>query len=341
MQRVRGPSVRRAPQSAFTLIELMIVMGVIALVLGIGLGSLTRLDLGDRVAQSTVQNLLRTAQNWSIARQAPARVILDPKSGTLRAEGLSVIGTWHFEKLPIQGALGLDGLATGGQIVEDGYQGRALSFAGEPMRSHVEIAVQHDPSYDFARGFLVRCAVRPASTSGGLVLALGGVIGLETSDEGGLRGWFITERIDEHGVAQKGGKIALDSPPHMLTPGRWSLVELRYDRHELELLLDGVLVARVDEIASVWKLEGPLMLSPGQTPFPGALDSLVIGAVAGEEAAQLPSHVSFAKDVPREILFQPGGGLDRERHRERVVVKLEFEDGRKAEILVQPYGTVE
>jgi hypothetical protein len=320
---------------------MLIVIGVIALLLGIGLGTFTRMDFGERVAASTVQNIIRTAQNWSIARQAPARVLIDRKEGTLRAEGLQVIGTWHFEKLPIAGALGLDGLSTGGQIVEDGYQGRALSFAGEPTRSHVEIAVQRDSAYDLARGFLVRCAIRPASSSGGLVLSLGGVVGLETNDEGGVHGWFVTERIDERGTPQKGGKIPLETPPHLLTPGRWSLVELRYDRHELELLVDDVLCARVDENASVWKLEGPLILSPGQTPFPGALDSLVVGAVEGDEDARLPNHVTFAKDTPREIAFQAGGGLDRERHRERVIVTIEFEDGHKSEIVVQPYGTVE
>jgi hypothetical protein len=317
-------------------------MSIMALLLGIGLGIFARLNLGDRVAASLVENVIRSAHNWSVARRAPARVTIDAKTGTIRAEGLAVIGTWHFEEEPIQGAFGLDGMMSGGRIVEDGFQGRALSFVGEPERSRVEIPVQHDPSYDLRPGFALRCALRvEPGRGGGAVLKIGESLGLEVSEQDSVQGWITSESRDEQGAVQRGGKVPVETPPFALLPGRWCEVEFRYDRRHLELFVDQTLVARVAETVSVWKIEGPLVISPGTRPFQGAIDNLVIAAVASEEETHLPKNVAFAAGVPREIVFAPGGELDRFAHREPLTVALEFEDGRQVPIFVNLFGTVE
>jgi hypothetical protein len=320
----------------------MLVMSIMALLLGIGLGIFSRLDLGDRVATSLVENVIRSAHNWSVARRAPARVGIDAKTGTIRAEGLAVIGTWHFEQEPIQGAFGLDGMMSGGQIVEDGFEGRALSFVGEPEHSQVEIAVQNDPSYDLRPGFALRCALRvEPGRGGGAVLKIGESVGLEVSEQDSAQGWILSESRDDQGRPQRGGKVPVETPPLALAPGRWCEVELRYDRRHLEIYVDKVLLARVPETVPVWKINGPLVISPSARPFQGTIDNLVIEAVASEEETSLPRNVVFAAGTPREIVFAPGGELDRFVHREPVKVALEFEDGRQVPILVNLFGTVE
>jgi prepilin-type N-terminal cleavage/methylation domain-containing protein len=338
---VRSACVAKASRSAFTLVELMLVMSIMALLLGMGLGIFARLDLGDRVATSLVENAIRSAHNWSIARQAPARVMIDAASGNIRSEGLAIVGTWHFEKEPIEGAFGLDGVSSGGRIVDDGFQGRALSFVGEPSRSRVEIPVQRDPAYDLRPGFAVRCALRVESGRGGAVLRIGESVGIDVAERGSIQGWITSELRDEQGVPQRGGKIPIETPAFAVPPDRWCEVELRYDRNHLEILVDETPQARVAETAPVWKVEGPLVLSPGNVPFQGAIDNLVISAVAGEEEFTLPRNVSFAKGAPKEILFAPGGELDRAMHREPLRLALEFEDGRLVPIRVSLYGTVE
>ena len=65
------PSARKA---GLTLIELLLVMGVLALVLGVGLGSLASLNPGERAAVGLVQDALRSAHNSAVARVASARV---------------------------------------------------------------------------------------------------------------------------------------------------------------------------------------------------------------------------------------------------------------------------
>lgn len=332
-----------SPRTGFTLIELLIVISLIAIVLGLGLGVFARLDLADRTAVSLVQNLLRSAHNWSVAREAPARVVLDEKSRSLRAEGMQVVGTWHFEG-NVEGAFGLDGAQMGGRFVDDGFQGQALSFAGEGARARVEIPVQLDPSFDLGRGFTIQCALRMQPGQGGSLLALGESAGIETSEDGRVKGWISAETQDEKtGEPQKGGRIPLESPALALTPGRWTELEFQYDRRALRLYADRVLVAEVDEDAPVWKLDArtPLVLSPGNQAWPGAIDNLVISAVGSEESVRLPRNVNFGKNAPKEILFAAGGALDRDAHREPVKITLEFEDGRTAPVVVNLYGTVE
>jgi len=335
-------------RAAFTLVELLLVMALIAMILGIGLGALSRLQLGDRVAVAMVQDALRSAQNFAVGRAAPARVRLDVKTGTIRSEGMQVVGTWHFEELPIRGAFELEGAMLGGRLVDDGFQGHGLSFVGEPSRSKVEIPVQDDTAWNLRDGFALRVALRPhaGGTSrdghaGGAVLQLGESAGLETTAHGAVRAWIAAEVADEHGELCRGGKIPVETLPLALFDGRWSVVEVQYDRRKLRLSVDGVLAAEVEEIAPVWKLDGPLVISPATQPWPGTIDSLVVSCVAARDEFHLPAGVAFAPGTPPEIVFAPGGGLEGGTHHEPVRIALDYDDGRKATVVVNSYGTVE
>jgi len=346
---VDGRSGRRG-RAGFTLVELLLVMALLAVILGIGLGAFSRLDLGDRVAVALVQDALRSAENFAVGRGAPARVRIDPATGAIRSEGMQVVGTFHFEELPVRGAFEIEGANSGGRLVEDGFQGRALSFVGEPSRSKVEIPVQDDTAWILRDGFTLRVALRPhtagsagsaGSAHGGPVLALGESAGLETTESGAVRAWIAAETQDESHEPRRGGRIPVETLPLALQDDRWSVVEVQYDRRKLRLFVDGVLAAQVEEVAPVWKLDGPLVISPATQPWSGAVDSLVVACVAAREEVRLPGGVAFAAGTPTEVVFAPGGGLDRSIHREPVRLALDFDDGRKASVLVNLYGTVE
>lgn len=334
-------AVARHTSQGFTLVELLIVMSLVALILGLGLGVFANLDVGGRVAVGSVQDVLRTAHNWSVARIAPARVVLDQKAGSLRAEGNQVVGTWHFEDDAMHGAFGIDGVKFGGQIVPDGYQGHALSFAGEAPRSHVDFPVQLDPSFDLSGGFTLRFALRPASSQGGTLLDLGAVVVVETTSAGAIKAYFIAQRTDDETAQGRGGRVTIATEAHMLQPERWTMVQIEYDRERFAIRVEGQVAAFVAETAPVARLEGPLVLSPSQAAFPGAIDALVVSAVVSDEAVLLPSGVTLAAGAPRAVVFQAGGGLDRDVHREPVRLVLDFEDGRKETVQVNLFGTVE
>jgi hypothetical protein len=326
-----------SPSAGLTLIELLLVMGILALVFGIGLGLFTSLDLHNRTIAAELRNALRSANNWAVARSGPARVCIDAEHGALRVEGLAVVGTWHFESLPVEGAFGLDGSAYGCELDEDGFQGRAVRL-GPGCR--VEIPVEDDPGFGLADGFAIECALRPDGGHSGRVLRLGSACGLDATGGGSLRAWLVAERKDENGATQS-GRVVIESPPDALPPGRWSRVAVRYDRRLFQVLVEGLVVASVEETARVWRLDGPLVLSDDRQPFHGSLDSLVVSAALAEQDIVLPKGARFAEGVPVEVAFAPGGGLDRARHTAPVEIALDFDDGRRRTVGVSLYGTVE
>ena len=146
---IRGPVLRSDSNAiGMTLIELLFVMGLLALLFGAGIGAFGQLNVGEQAARSTLETTLRAANNWAIARNAPAIVRLDRHERTISAEGMSVIGTWRFESMPVDGAFDLVGSKKGGaELDEDGYRGSALSFVGAPSNSRVKIDVQKDTAF--------------------------------------------------------------------------------------------------------------------------------------------------------------------------------------------------
>lgn len=324
-----------------TLLELMLVMGLMALVLGVGLGSFANMNLGQRTAVSLVQNTLRTARNWAVAHGSSARVRIDATGSVLSAEGTHVIGTWHFEEDPPRGAFGLDGDLFGGRMVDDGFQGKALSFYGSERGARAEFQVQRDPAYDFTGGFALECALRLEGSGGGRIVTIGDVVGLEVTRQGAVRAWFKSQVSDELERAVAGGKVIVESEAGAARPGGWLEVGIYYDRRKLELEIDGLPVKVVEEKAPVWRIEQPLRLSGGSRPFSGSIDNLVISAIAAEEEIELPEGVVFAPEAPKDMRFDPSGRLDHRFHDKPLVVPLVFEDGRREEIHVTLYGTVE
>jgi len=334
----------RARRAGFTLVELLLVIALIGVVLGIGLGAIARLDLGEQTALAQVQNTLRAARNHAVAQRAPARVRFDPARNTLQAEGQQTIGTWRFEADHASGAFGLDGAALGGHGDEHGFHGRAWSFVGEGPGARLEFPVHADPACDLRHGFRVACALRVEPEGGGAVLALGESLGLESDESGVVRAWFVPEVVDEHGEPTRGGKLTLASASGLLRPGRWSEVEFAYDRRVFTLSVDRRVAVLVFEDAPVWRAEGPLVLSPARQPWPGAIDDLVLATVRLGEEVVLPGKVQLSAKTPREVLFAPGGALERSAHKEPVEIVLELGGdvaGRTQTARVNLLGTVE
>ncbi len=322
-----------------TLLELLLVMAVLGIVLGAGVGMFATLDLGQRQARGLVKNILRSAQNSATARQAPARVRIDVESGAITAEAMQVIGTWHFERNRWRGAFNLEGTPNGAADLDpDGFIGSAAAFDGV-KGSYVEVPVENEPSFDFSAGFSIECAAR-REPAGGQVVVVGDVAAIEIDNGGTVRGWFVP-RIEDKGQPKQGERVLVASEPGLAPTGTWVRIKLEYDRHTLALYVDGVPAASVDEDVAVWPIEKPMYVSGRRYPFHGAIDNVVIGAVVAEETVELPESVKFSGDTPREINFAAGGGLDRDRHPEPLLVTLEYDDGSTRVLFVGTYGTVD
>ncbi len=333
----------RHPRAGMTLIELMLVMALMALIMGVGLGLFASLRPGERAAIGLLQSTLRQASNAALHHAAPASVHLEPGGSHLHAEVLRVIGTWHFEnEARVDGAFDLDGsLDEGGKIVPGGWQGRSLSFAGEPPKSEVSIPVQGDPAWDLERGFLIELALRRETESSASVLTIGSTVTLDVGSKGELSAAFLSKVVDSLGVPHSGEKIRLRTETGVLGLERWHLIRLGYDVARFTLLVDGVEIASVPAEVPVWKVESPLVLGGGDRPFAGSIDALSVRVVESGTEVVLPGQVVFARNTPGRIVFAPGGSLDLAVHKEPVNIELEFADSRRQLVRVELYGTVQ
>jgi prepilin-type N-terminal cleavage/methylation domain-containing protein len=332
----------RVSRAGMTMLELLLVMGLLGVLLGAGVGVLASINLGERAAVGLVQNSVRSARNAALARGAGARVRIDAAQGELVAEALEVVGTWHFESQPtLLGAFELDGGALDTVLVDDGYVGKALAFP-RGSKATASVAVQNDPSYDLSDGFRIQCAVRVDEDGGGRLLRLGDTIGLDVSSSGVVRGWFTPEVLDSTGRPMKAGKIVVESAPVKVPASVWRRVVLDYDRQRLALEIEGLEMARADADARVWPIDDALRIGDDRSGFVGAIDSLVISAVGASEVVKLPEGVRFAPESPAWIRFDAGGALDRAAHSEPLEIRLVFEgDASTRTIRVGMYGTVE
>lgn len=327
-------------RSGFTLMELLVVMLILGMLFGIGVGTLASLDLGKQAARGALLNVIRSARTSAVARGAGSRVRFDAPTSSVRAEGIAVLGTWHFER-EATGAGLYEGENRGGKLIDDGYIGRAISFSGARPGSTLEVQVQQDPGFDLSLGFTIECALRWDGSAAGRPLNVGNVVGLEVTGAGSVRGWFIPVARNKEGDEIAGGRTSVDSEAGALAPHRWVRVKLDYDRRALRLYLDDLEVGRAEETGKVWKLGGSLRICDPKTGFPGDLDRLVVSAVTSTSEYTLPETMHFDTDVPDEIRFAAGGYLDRELHEQSVVLHLIDQKGGRQTLRVGLYGTVE
>ncbi len=333
---------RAHSRTGMTLLELILVMSLLALVLGGGLGLFAALDVGKRQAAGVVRNVVRSAENTAIARSAPARVRIDRAAGTIQAESLLVVGTYHFEGRSLAG-FGPEGKTEPELFSEAGFVGAAFHPAGK-LGSTAEIPLARDPACDFTHGFALECALFREGESSGRVLTLGSgeppTLALELNGSGALRARFRS-RLGDATSDKGGGQVVLQTEAGLVPVGRWMRVGMLYDRERFVVSLDGSPVASQAEHSFVWKTDGPLVLSDRTLPFPGKIDNLVLSAMVAGEPGVLPDSVRFTADTPGRIEFLSGGGLNRRFHADPPRIGLEYADGSRQVIRVGFYGTVE
>ncbi|MDA1264596.1 MAG: prepilin-type N-terminal cleavage/methylation domain-containing protein [Planctomycetota bacterium] len=331
-------------QAGFTLIELMLVMGLIAIVLGVGLGSLAALNPGERAAVGLVQDALRSAHNSAIARTAPARVRFDAKQGTMISEGLEVMGTWHFEDVMLDGAEGLGGTFFGmdAAVTQDGWLGNALDFSTGLRGGEVAFNIQRDPGFDFSDGFAIDLAIKPKGKVAGRLLEVADVLEVDMTAGGGLRMRIYRHAIESGtGRARHGAGLTLETTDGLLRKDHWLHLRFSYDRHRARILADGIEVASEAADFEVWKVEQPLRLGDRAAHLPMILDELSIAVVVASDLQQLPGDVLFREPLPKVVRFVAGGSLDPTLHFEPVEIFLEMPSGRTETVRVGMYGTVE
>lgn len=286
-------SVRRR-QAGFTLLELLSVLGVMAVLAGFGLGFLQRGSTDLDLALGIVRDQLRVAANTATARALPAEVeVLPGEIVGLRARVSRAVGFWHFEPEErwFDRRLRPQLIGTPEPAGRFGHAFRPDPETGDAMLTVP--AGAHD-LFDLTDGFALRLDLRLDERTPMGVARLGR--GFELALDGALRP--VAKVTLEGGQGKPGAVVELraDRP---LRAGAWTTLELAFDGAQLRLRIDGREAARAAAAGEVFRGAGDaLEVSFGRTPILGLVDEVQLFAYERTELLRLPVDVTLEEHPP-------------------------------------------
>jgi prepilin-type N-terminal cleavage/methylation domain-containing protein len=296
-----GPALRQ-PRCGFTLLELLVVMTLIAALLGLGIGFLTRGDTELERARAIVRDQVRLAATTAKARSAPTEVLVAHESDgttTVQARVLRPIGYWHLE--PDAGVPSLlQPVQTGTSVAgRFGFGRRPDAEQGATMFS----VRADDPYFDVSRGFLLRVDVKLDATATAVLARLG------RSFELGWDSQLVPQALVTLRQSERSGQTLRVAGKVPLPLQRWVTLQLVHDGRALVLDVDGIEVARVAAAGETWQeKDPPLEVSPGDTPVRGTIDEIHWYAYEYGSQQVLPAEVQLL-DLQVPIRFGRAGEL--------------------------------
>ncbi|MHC5077599.1 MAG: prepilin-type N-terminal cleavage/methylation domain-containing protein [Planctomycetota bacterium] len=333
---------RFASSRGFTLVEILVVCGLLAIVMGLGaafLGSVNRV-VAVQAERGRVDALLRQAHNSAALEFAKAWVTLDPDSNRVTVKSMNVVGQWHFEDNDLTGyhpddqtpALGNARLSNP-DLGETGKIGRCLCF--DKRGNGANFGTHH--LFDSLNGIALEAWIFPERDSSSTIFRKGKGLKLVLAGnylEGMIRG---VGTVDNAWTGRsKGEKKRLTVP---VPVGRWSKIFLSFDGLKLELRVNGALAGQFppppkrskrrsrksapQEGKYTYKADEGADLIVGQG-FIGRIDELRILAVVYAKVETLDGNVQIdpKRTTNLSIHFAPGGWLDKNYHQGPVTVTL-------------------
>jgi prepilin-type N-terminal cleavage/methylation domain-containing protein len=313
----------RAP--GFTLVELLVVMTVLAILLGLTAGALTRagkagvLDGAARVIRSG----LHRARGLALAGGTLSLVTVTPPPApaggpiVVTTQVSRIAGSWHFDGESDVGVGGdgatlqFFGAVSGPGFVRDGIVMTPASRAVAP-------AIDRAPKQDPGLGFSLDLMIRPEGP--GTIAQFSAPDGdtvsfrLRLNDDGSLaaEATVIAEQTD----------LSLQTRPKVIEMGQWARVAIVHDGVELQVTAHNVVEARVLAQARVdVEPDGALRLGG----FAGTIDEVVYRTVGDTDPFEVDGQITTSLTRPVVIRFNRDGRLNERAHAEPVEVPLSHE----------------
>jgi len=334
--------ITRFSSAAFTLLELLMSIAIMAFLFAVGVGTYWRMTRGYalQAGVSTTDSTLHGARALAIQEHSPADVMVverqvDPAPALPHIERIYVVGKrtvscWHFELEQFNGnkllgALGQEGTVEGTAVSAPGRIGRALALDG---MTHVSVTSSYlDAIRDgvFAEAFVWPRPNGPANDAR-LVVA--------SRSDGAGKAFSLALRCKRQGTGQPffwlEGTVTTDNQTltahtdTIIPAGEWTHVALSYAADGTDtagnplgvvLLVNGQEVDRFDAVAGnglVATNTGPLYLGgdPGDC-FVGYLDEVKIAARVKGEVRLLPKNTLVTRENATVLASQDAVAVSR------------------------------
>lgn len=331
----------------FTLIEVLVVLGLLGVLMGLSIGFVGSLGRGNALVDSAnrLRDLLVAAANSSVGGER-AYVAIEPREGggaLVRAFVNRQVFYWACEDFSSasEEVLSQQG---GVRVAENDFssrEGRHVRFD-----SGGAVSLGDPPWLQMRDGFAFACRIRPDAGGGTMALFQKGnayAVRLVSGPNGGYD-VEVEISVEPDATGQGGGshrlrtgyrdaeEIAEWRAP--VLPGRWQDLQVAYDRNVLTVQVNGRLRAvRTDRKTRLVRSSEPFRIGGGYT---GGLDSVLLAGIFERD--------EFRVEVPPQVLWvdaanQPRRGvervqfanrrLDEREHSGPVEIRLMLDEGRE------------
>ncbi|MFT7517401.1 MAG: prepilin-type N-terminal cleavage/methylation domain-containing protein [Myxococcota bacterium] len=303
---------QQSHSSAFTLLELMVVMVMIGIVAGIGMAGFDRIEPGRSSLQAAVENFIESSRDRARASNQTVVLSLNPATEQEAARWQRLVFRNVFEasfeaSAQIRENVQLEGQA---QLEVAGRCGACLDLSEGGVA-----VVNGRGTPNLSEGFVVDFDCYPLDTDSGQILNWSGILSIEQ-----LRNGVLICKV-RAGNGDFFSDITLETAVGSLQALRWQHIRIVAANGKCALQIDGREVASAELPEYLSAAQDVPVFGDDNQPWLGKIDEFFVQSRNAELGPQVPDDVQMIMSSPT-ISFDRFGGLA-DSHSDDVLLVVE------------------